>query len=59
MVLGVLGVIVLVAGAVALLFNGYVEDTGMRPARTLPIAIPLLAVGIAVSAAAWKIAFID
>ena len=56
LVIGILGALVFVAGAVALMFNGYVEDTGMEPARTLHIAIPLLLFGIAVSAAAWRIA---
>jgi hypothetical protein len=56
LVIGILGAAVLVAGAVALMFNGYVEDAGMEPAQTLHIAIPLLAIGIAVSGAAWWIA---
>jgi hypothetical protein len=56
LVVGFLGALVLLAGAVALLYNGYVEDAGTAPARTLHIAIPLLAVGIAVWAAAWWIA---
>jgi hypothetical protein len=54
--IGVLGAIVLIAGAIALMFNGYVEDTGMKPARTLPVAIPLLAIGLAVWAMAWRAA---
>ncbi len=56
LVVGVLGGILLVAGAVAVMFNGYVEGTGMEPARTLYIAIPLLVAGIAVSALAWRVA---
>ena len=35
------------------MFDGYVEDVGMEPAKTLHIGIPLLAVGISVSGAAW------
>ena len=53
LLMGILGAAVLVAGAYALLFDGYVEDQGMQPARTLPIAIPLLALGTGVSIAAW------
>jgi hypothetical protein len=41
LVLGILGAVVLV---------------GTEPARTLRIAIPLLAVGVAVSAVAWRAA---
>jgi len=52
---GLLGIYaVFVAGAYALMLDGYVEDQGMQPARTLPIAIPLLAIGIGVSIAAWR-----
>ena len=51
-----LSVIVLGAGALALVFNGYVEDYGMEPAHTLDVAIPLLAVGALVTAVAWYIA---
>jgi hypothetical protein len=54
--LGILGAAVLGFGAVALMFNGYVEDSGMEPTPTLHIAIPLLAIGLAISAAAWRIA---
>jgi hypothetical protein len=56
LVIGVLGAVALLAGAVALIFNGYVEDTGSEPVQTLHIAIPLLAAGVSVSAAAWWIA---
>jgi hypothetical protein len=38
------------------MFNGYVEDAGMESARTLHIALALLAGGLGVSAAAWWIA---
>jgi hypothetical protein len=54
--LGILGGILLVFGAVLLLFNGYVEDVGSEPLRTLPFAIPLLAAGVVASVAAWRIA---
>jgi hypothetical protein len=53
------GGVVLVAGGVALMFNGYVEDAGMEPARTLHIAIPLLVVGLGISAYAWWVAARD
>jgi hypothetical protein len=56
LVIAVLGAVALLAGIVALMYNGYVEDAGMEPARTLHIAIPLLAVGVSVSGAAWWIA---
>jgi membrane protein DedA with SNARE-associated domain len=55
-VLHSVSVIVFGAGALALVFNGYVEDYGMEPARTLHFAIPLLASGALVTAAAWYIA---
>ena len=55
-VVHLLGVIVLGAGALALVFNGYVEDYGMEPARTLHFAIPLLAIGALVTAGAWYVA---
>ena len=54
--LGILGAAVLGVGAVALMFNGYAEDSGMEPSNTLLVAIPLLAIGVAISAAAWRIA---
>jgi hypothetical protein len=45
------GLIVLGFGLLALLLNGYVEDYGSAPARTLDIAVPLLSVGGVVMAA--------
>ena len=54
--LHLLALIVLGAGALALAFNGYVEDYGMEPARTLHVAIPLLAVGALFTAAVWYVA---
>jgi hypothetical protein len=39
------------------MFNGYVEDYGSEPARTLGRAIAFLTVGIVLNAAAWLVAF--
>ncbi|MDA0162202.1 hypothetical protein OM076_18160 [Solirubrobacter ginsenosidimutans] len=50
------GLFALLVGLFYLVFNGYVEDYGMQPARTLHIALPLLAVALVASAAAWAIA---
>jgi membrane protein DedA with SNARE-associated domain len=55
-VLHLVALIVLGTGALALVFNGYVEDYGMEPARTLHVAIPLLAAGALFTAAVWYIA---
>jgi hypothetical protein len=41
------GGIALVVGFFALLFHGYVEDAGMGPANTAPVAIPVLILGAA------------
>jgi hypothetical protein len=38
----------------ALLYNGYVEDVGMRPTDTTVISILLLATAIASAIAAWS-----
>ena len=41
------GIIVVAVGYVALMFHGYVEDSGTPPGNTLPVAIPLLVLGAA------------
>jgi hypothetical protein len=56
LVLMVLGVGVLAAGALALMFNGYVEGYGSEPGRTLDVALPLLGLGFLLGAVAWYIA---
>ena len=50
------GLFALFFGLMALALDGYVEDYGMAPARTLRFALPLLAVAVVASAAAWMIA---
>jgi hypothetical protein len=39
------GLIASAIGLFALMFHGYVEDSGVPPSNTLPVAIPLLAIG--------------
>ena len=50
------GLFALFFGLFALALDGYVEDYGMTPARTLRFALPLLAVAVVATAAAWMIA---
>jgi hypothetical protein len=50
------GLFALFFGLMALALDGYVEDYGMTPARTMHFAVPLLAIAVMSSAAAWMIA---
>ena len=45
MVLSAVATLVLLLGLLALAYNGYTEDAGSTPARTLDLAVPLLVVG--------------
>jgi hypothetical protein len=51
-----LGLIAIGYGLLMLRFDGYVEDYGSEPARTLDLAFPLLAIGAVLAAVAWFLA---
>jgi hypothetical protein len=42
-------------GILALMFHGYVEDSGLEPSNTLPMAIPLLVLGAAMVIAGGRL----
>jgi membrane-bound ClpP family serine protease len=44
---GLLGIVALFFGLVLLAFNGYEEDVGSGEWNTLPIALPVLGLGVA------------
>ena len=52
-ILAAAGGVVCGYGTLALAFNGYIEDNGSPPSRTLWLAIPLLLVGAAMILSAW------
>jgi hypothetical protein len=57
--MGCAGLPIVLFGLLALGYDGYVEDNGSTPARTLDTAIPVLAVGVALALGAWWIALGD
>lgn len=55
-VLAAVGLVAVGYGLFALMVNGYVEDSGSEPARTLGRAVALFTVGTVLTAAAWLVA---
>jgi uncharacterized membrane protein len=46
-ILVVLGTVLFLVGIVALAFNGYTNESGDEPARTVPLALAFFAAGLA------------